>query len=325
MKSPFRTPRDLPTAEIVLPPVPHSEPSFAEPLCSWKVRLATLVFVLLPLLGFLAAVYLLWGGVFDISCLVIMASMYGLTGMGITVGFHRLFTHRSFQTTSTLRAVFGILGCMAIQGQLMRWVADHRRHHAESDQPGDPHSPHLHGHGWQGLFRGLFHSHLGWLFQTEQASLQKYVPDLLKCRTLQIIDRLFIVWVLSSLLIPAGLGWLFVGNWTGAVLGLIWGGLVRVFLVHHVTWSVNSICHLWGSRPFETGDHSKNNFLFGLLALGEGWHNNHHAFPTSARHGLRWWQLDASYAVIRGLELAGLAWDVKRPLPQTIAEAIKNR
>jgi|LakMenEpi03Aug12_release.lakeMendotaPanAssembly.Ray.scaffolds.fasta_scaffold268036_2 stearoyl-CoA desaturase (delta-9 desaturase) len=302
------------------PYVPSTAPDQHEPpKISLAIRLATLGFVVGPFIGTIAAAWLCWGGLFGWSHLAVMLIMYALTGLGITVGFHRLFTHRSFQTTGPIRALFGILGCMAVEGPLLRWVADHRHHHKESDQEGDPHSPHLHGQGWKGLFKGIFHSHVGWLFTHHELPLQQYVPDLLKSRSIRTISALFPVWVLVSFLIPAGLGWLFVGNWTGALLGFIWGGLVRVFLVHHVTWSINSICHLWGSKPYETGDESRNNFIFGVLAMGEGWHNNHHAFPTSARHGFHWWQIDFSYWVIRSLEMLGLAWDVKVPQPQAIA------
>lgn len=282
------------------------------------VRVTTACLVILPFLGLVAAGYLWWGGAFGWVPLGLLVGMYLLTGLGITVGFHRLFTHRSFEANRVVQWVLGVLGSMAVQGPLIQWVAEHRRHHRKSDQPGDPHSPHLHGEGMVGLVRGLIHAHLGWLMKCDAADLARYVPDLMNSRSARTVSQLFPCWVALGLLIPTVLGWAIVGDWSGGLLGFIWGGLVRIFFVQHVTWSINSICHLWGSQPFQTGDWSKNNFIFGLLALGEGWHNNHHAFPTSARHGLRWWQFDLSYLLIRGLEFAGVAWNVKRPPRQLV-------
>ena len=202
---------------------------------------------------------------------------------------------------------------MAVEGSLFHWVALHRRHHQHSDRPGDPHSPHLHGEGIRGLLRGLWHAHLGWIFQPDPPDLDRYFKDLQQSRLLRVVSALFPVWVALGLLLPGVLGGVITGTWGGVWTGLIWGGLVRVFLVHHVTWSVNSVCHLWGFQPYQSADESRNNFLFGVLAMGEGFHNTHHAFPTSARHGLRWWQPDVSYYVIRVLSWLGLAWDVKVP------------
>jgi stearoyl-CoA desaturase (delta-9 desaturase) len=269
--------------------------------------------VIAPLLGVAAAIILFWGWGFFWVDLGLLLGLYLATTLGISVGFHRLFTHRSFGTNRVIQAILAVLGSMAVQGPLLQWVALHRRHHAHSDQPGDPHSPHLHGRGILGLPRGLWHAHLGWLFQADPADLKDYVRDLRQSRLLRLASVLFPVWVVLGLLIPAVLGGLLTSNWFGVATGLIWGGLVRIFLVHHVTWSVNSICHLWGSRPYHSDDQSRNNFVFGILALGEGWHHTHHVFPTSARHGLRWWQIDISYNVIRALEFAGMVRDVKLP------------
>jgi stearoyl-CoA desaturase (delta-9 desaturase) len=202
---------------------------------------------------------------------------------------------------------------MAVQGPLLHWVALHRRHHQHSDQDEDPHSPLARGKGVLGTLRGLWHAHVGWVFEANPPDLGHYVKDLRQSRLLRVVSALFPVWVIVGLLVPTALGGILTWSWTGALFGLLWGGLARVFLVHHVTWSVNSVCHLWGGRPFRTGDHSRNNFLVGVLSLGEGWHNNHHAFPTSARHGLRWWQIDISYWFIRGLALLYLAWKVRTP------------
>ena len=281
--------------------------------------LTTLAAVVLPFTGLVAGLLLLWNRGFDGLHLALLAGMYLLTVLGITVGFHRLFTHRSFETPTAVKALFGILGSMAVQGPLLKWVAMHRRHHQHSDRHHDPHSPHAHGRGALDVLRGLWHAHVGWLFAPDVAGWKRYVGDLAGDRVLRNISALFPLWVVVGLLLPATLGGLLTGSWAGALLGFVWGGLARVFLVHHVTWSINSVCHLWGSRPFRSHDESRNNFVFGVLALGEGWHNNHHAFPTSARHGLKWWQFDASYWVIRGLEAFGLAWKVRLPADAAVA------
>jgi stearoyl-CoA desaturase (delta-9 desaturase) len=253
--------------------------------------------------------------------------MYLLTALGITVGFHRLFTHKSFETNCVVRFILATLGSMAAQGSVLKWAAIHRRHHQHSDSPDDPHSPHQQGRGLWGLIYGFWHAHIGWVFKPDPADLDRYVKDLRQSASLRVASAMFPLWIILGLLIPAILGGLLTGHWAGVLLGFVWGGLVRVFLVHHVTWSVNSICHMWGRRPYPEKDHSRNNFVFGVLALGEGWHNNHHAFPTSARHGLRWWQIDISYYVIRLLALLGLAWKVRlpanRPIPM-IAEQVSS-
>lgn len=280
---------------------------------SLTVRLVTLLAIGLPLLGVIAAPFFVWGWGFGWSDFGLLLGMYFLTALGITVGFHRLFVHRSFETNIVVKVILAILGSMAVQGSLMTWVALHRRHHQHSDTPDDPHSPHHHGHGVLGVLRGFWHSHIGWFFHPDPPGLQRYIKDLRASPTLQIVSALFPLWVVLGLVIPGVLGGLFTQSWAGVWTGLIWGGLVRVFLVHHVTWSVNSACHLWGFRPYRSEDESRNNVIFGILALGEGWHNTHHAFPTSARHGLRWWQIDLSYWMIRGLSLVGLAWDLKLP------------
>jgi stearoyl-CoA desaturase (delta-9 desaturase) len=246
--------------------------------------------------------------------------MYLATALGITVGYHRLFTHRSFSAPAAVRFVLGVLGSMAVEGPVIQWVAEHRKHHQHSDGAEDPHSPHAHGEGTVALLKGFFHAHLGWmLIRPAITGLARYVPDLHADRTVRWVSRLFPLWAVLGLLIPAGLGGLLTLSWMGVLLGFLWGGLVRIFLVHHITWSVNSVCHLWGTRPFNAHDHSRNNVLMGILALGEGWHNNHHAFPASARHGLRWWQLDLSYLVIRLLVLCRLASEVRVPSPERIA------
>jgi stearoyl-CoA desaturase (delta-9 desaturase) len=204
-------------------------------------------------------------------------------------------------------------------------VAQHRKHHQNSDDEGDPHSPHSEGEGFFGMLRGLWHAHVGWVFQPDAPDLDRYVGDLKKDNVVRKVSNLFSLWVVLGLLIPTVLGGLISMSWTGALLGFIWGGLARVFLVHHVTWSINSVCHLWGSRDFESHDESRNNVIFGILGLGEGWHNNHHAFPTSARHGLKWWQFDFSYLFIRGMEMLGLATKVRVPARQQIEAKRRKR
>jgi stearoyl-CoA desaturase (Delta-9 desaturase) len=296
---------------------PTSPKAAPEPI-SYSVRIANLVAVVVPFVGLGIAVAGLWGRGFSWVEFGLLGGMYVLTGLGISVGFHRLFCHRSFETNRVVQFVLAALGSMALQGPLLKWVAIHRHHHQRSDERDDPHSPHHQGRGIRGLLRGIWHAHLGWVFRPEPPNLSRYVKDLVHDTPIHLASMLFPLWAAAGLIIPAALGGLLTGTWRGAVWGFLWGGLARIFLVHHLTWSVNSVCHLWGRRPFRNRDHSSNNFILGVLALGEGWHNNHHAFPTSARHGLRWWQIDVSYWFIRGLALVGLAWDVKVPGKQQL-------
>lgn len=284
-------------------------------LPSTFARIVMLAAIVIPFLGLIAAIVFLWGWGLTWVELTLLAGMYLVTGMGITVGFHRYFTHRSFETSRVVQFLLGVSGSMALQGPLFMWVALHRQHHQHSDAEGDPHSPHNHGKGIVGVLRGLLYAHMGWLFYKGHHNLSRYVKDLSRSKLLRTVSLLFPVWVVAGLLIPTVLGWLMLGGWTGALLGLVWGGLVRIFFVQHVTWSVNSICHVWGRQPYPSNDQSRNNFVVGVLALGEGWHNNHHAFPTSARHGLRWWEIDTSYMVIWLMARLGLAWNVKLPSP----------
>jgi stearoyl-CoA desaturase (delta-9 desaturase) len=270
------------------------------------VRWVNLAAVILPFLGFIAAAVWLWGWGFDAVQLSVFLVMYFATGLGITIGFHRLFTHRAFETHRGVKAVLGVLGSMAVEGPLFRWVAIHRRHHQHADHDDDPHSPHLHGEGFKGMVKGLWHAHVGWVMEPDAPGLARYVGDLRRDPMLRRVSALFPLWVLIGLLLPTVAG------------GLL--TMTCIFLVHHVTWSINSVCHLWGSRPFHGDDESRNNVVFGVLALGEGWHNNHHAFPTSARHGLRWWELDLSYWVIRAMSATGLVWKVRTPDAQAIAD-----
>jgi stearoyl-CoA desaturase (delta-9 desaturase) len=278
-------------------------------------RSANLVGVVVPFFGVIIAIVLLWNKAVDWIDLAILAVMYLVSAVGITVGFHRLLTHRAFQTYPWLEHTFAVLGSLSVQGSVMDWVADHRKHHAHTDKEGDPHSPHV-GHG-SGL-RGLWHAHTGWLLETQgQADWTRYASELYEDQTMRKIGRRFPLLVLISLLIPTLAGFVLHGFTVGgAVQGYIWGGLVRIFLVHHVTWSVNSICHFFGRRRFEIDDHSTNVAWLSVLSLGESWHHNHHAFPRSAFHGLRRWEVDPSGLVISILERLGLAWNVVRITPE---------
>ena len=262
--------------------------------------------------------WLAWGGALNWPDLLVLAILYTLTGLGITVGYHRLFTHRSFKTSRPVRAMLAVLGAMAVEGPLTEWVATHRKHHSFSDQPGDPHSPHTDCEpGWRGALRGLAHAHMGWMFRgKEMANPARYARDLLADPDLRFISRTFPLWALVGLAIPFGLGVALTGSLAGGLTALLWGGVVRVFLLHHVTFSINSLCHFFGRRPFSTDDESRNLAWLAPLAFGEAWHNNHHAFPTSAAHGLRRWQVDPGAWLIGALERTHLAWDVVRIAPE---------
>jgi stearoyl-CoA desaturase (Delta-9 desaturase) len=278
-------------------------------------KTANLAGVVVPFAGVLAAILLLWNQWVDAADVALLAAFYLLTGAGVTVGFHRLLTHRSFQTHPWLERTFAVLGSLSVQGSVLDWVADHRKHHAHTDAEGDPHSPHV-GHG-SGL-KGLWHAHMGWLTETQgQADWKRYARDLYEDPHMRTIGRRFPMLALVSLVLPTLAGFAIHG-WTleGAIRGLIWGGLVRIFLVHHVTWSVNSVCHFFGKRRFEVEDRSTNVAWLSVVSLGESWHHNHHAFPRSAEHGLRRWELDPSALIIRTLEKLGLAWKVVRIAPE---------
>jgi stearoyl-CoA desaturase (delta-9 desaturase) len=281
-------------------------------------RIITGIVTVAPVVSLLFVAWQLWARFLGWNDIFVFLVLYLLTGLGVTVGLHRLFAHRAFATTRTIRATLAILGSAAIEGPVISWVADHRKHHAFSDQEGDPHSPHVdHGHGWRGALRGLLHAHVGWLFiHTQRARRTRYAPDLIADPVVSWVDRTFLVWALGGLLAAFGLGWLFGGTLRDGLTGLLWGGAVRMLVLHHVTYSINSLCHYFGRQRFETGDQSRNLAWLAPLSLGEAWHNNHHAFPTSAGHGLRRREIDPSALVIRGLERVGLAWDVVRVSPE---------
>ena len=282
--------------------------------------------VFLPIVALLVAIVVFWGHGVSWVDLALLVFMYVITGLGITVGYHRMLTHRAFQTSKPVEYTFAILGSMALQGPVISWVADHRKHHAHTDQEGDPHSPHagFAGGGLLNALRGLFHAHVGWLWVNEgRAGARKYAPDLLEDPGMKRISRMFPWWALATFAIPAILGGLITWSWTGALTGLLWGGFVRVFLLHHVTWSINSICHFLGSRPFEIDDHSGNVFWLAIPSFGEAWHHNHHAFPRSAVHGMRnRRQIDLSAGLIGLMEKCGLVWNVVRIAPERQAQKL---
>ena len=283
-------------------------------------RIITGIVTAVPFLALGVAGWQLWQSALHWHDLVIFAVLYALTGFGVTVGFHRYLTHRSFKTSRWLRGVLAALGSAAVEGPVISWVSDHRKHHAFSDREGDPHSPHVgHGGGLRGALNGLLHAHVGWLFiHTHRGAKKRYAPDLLDDPIVSFVDRTFVLWAALGLLAPFLLGIAIGGTLAAGLTGLLWGGAVRIFLLHHVTYSINSLCHFFGSRRFPTEDESRNLLWLTPLSFGEAWHNNHHAFPTSAHHGLRPWErlLDPSALLISGLERAGLAWDVVRISPQ---------
>jgi stearoyl-CoA desaturase (delta-9 desaturase) len=287
-------------------------------------RRVNMAAVFLPFIVVAVAIPLLWGDLVGWSDLAVFFFMYLLSGFGVTVGFHRMLTHRAFQTHRVTRYVFAYLGMLAVQGPVIDWVADHRKHHAHTDVEGDPHSPHVgHGHGVKGALKGLWHAHVGWLWRTHgEASARKYAKDLVEDRGMRILNRKFPWIVLASLAIPALLGGLLTMSWWGAFTGLLWGGFARIFFVHHVTWSVNSVCHFFGTRRFDIEDHSTNVFWLALPSFGESWHHNHHAFPRSAAHGLKWYELDPSQALIALMKRVGLAWDVVKITPERQAQKL---
>ena len=281
-------------------------------------RIATGTITLLPFIALGIVCWQVWSDLLRWSDVAVFLIMYVLTGLGVTVGFHRHLTHRSFKTSKPLRGLLAILGSVAIEGPVISWVADHRKHHTYSDQEGDPHSPHVgHGGGFRGALKGLAHAHVGWLFiHTHRGARKRYAPDLIDDPVISFVDRTFLVWALGGFVAAFGLGYAIGGTLDAALTGLLWGAGVRMLVVHHVTYSINSLCHFFGRRRFPTDDESRNLLWLALPTFGESWHNNHHAFPTSAEHGMRPWEIDPSGLVIKGLEKLGLVWDVVRIDPE---------
>jgi stearoyl-CoA desaturase (Delta-9 desaturase) len=299
-------------------PVPYAQ------LMTRPEKIVNLLAVVLPPLIIIAAIVVFWNEVVGVHDLVLAAVMYLLTGFGVTIGFHRMLTHRAFRTSKPVEYVFAALGSMSVQGPVINWVADHRKHHAHTDEEGDPHSPHVGaGKGVIGAIRGLFHAHVGWLLTEEgRAERAKYARDLVEDRGMRVIDKAFVGWVVLGLLLPAFIGLLITGSYKGFLTGLLWGGLVRIFVLHHVTFSINSVCHFIGRRRFATEDESRNVWWLALPSFGEAWHHNHHAFPRSAVHGLGRLELDPSAWVIWTMEKLGLVWDVVRITPERQAQRL---
>jgi stearoyl-CoA desaturase (Delta-9 desaturase) len=282
-------------------------------------KITNLIAVALPPAAVITAIVLLWHKAIGPLELAVMFGLYMLTAFGITLGYHRMFTHRAFESSRPFKAIIAVLGSMAVEGSVITWVADHRKHHAFTDQEGDPHSPHLAGPGFAGAVKGLWHAHIGWLFETVgTAERERFAPDLMKDRMIRVIDKLFLLWIALSFMIPFALGWLIGGTLGTALTTLLWAGLVRVFLLHHITWSINSVCHFFGRRRFDVEDESRNVFWLAPISMGEAWHHNHHAFPTSAFHGLRFWEriTDPTGLMIALLEKLGLVWNVVRVSPE---------
>ncbi|HEY6757979.1 MAG TPA: fatty acid desaturase [Baekduia sp.] len=279
----------------------------------WLDRFLTGTVTVVPFFALFVVAWQAWGGWLHWSDIAVFFITYIPCGLGVTVGFHRLFTHRSFKAKPWVRGMFGICGSAAIEGPIISWVADHRKHHAFSDKPGDPHSPHAH----DGVLRGLFHAHVGWLFiHTERANRKRYAPDLMKDPIIAWVDKTFVVWVVAGLAFPFALGWLIGGSIHTALTGLLWGGAVRMLVLHHVTYSINSLCHFFGRKRFDVDDESRNLAWLAPFSFGESWHHNPHAFPTSAAHGLRWYELDISSLVIRGMKRLGWVYEVIEISPE---------
>jgi stearoyl-CoA desaturase (delta-9 desaturase) len=283
-------------------------------------QVALYTFVIVPFLAFLAAVPVAWGWGLGWTDVALFLVFYAVSGLGITVGYHRYFTHGSFKAIRPLRIALAIAGSLAIEGPVIRWVADHRRHHAHSDREGDPHSPWRFGDSFGALTKGFWFAHLTWMFDVEHTNREKYTPDLMNDADIRMVDRLFPLWLAISLLLPAGLGGLITMSWTGALTAFFWASLVRIFVLHHVTWSINSVCHMIGARPFAARDKSANFWPLAILSFGESWHNMHHADPTAARHGVLRGQLDESARVIWIFEKLGWVSDVRWPKPERLAK-----
>lgn len=295
-----------------------------ETYVSTTMRVTIAVFIIVPLLAVIAAIPVAWGGFVGWSDLFLIVLFWAITAAGITVGFHRYFTHGSFKTNTFMKYCLGIAGSLALQGSLSQWVADHRKHHQFSDEEGDPHSPWRFGTSKRAIAKGLYWSHVGWLFSEEQTSPEKYAPDIANDPHVQRISRAFPLIVTVSMLAPAVLGGLITWSWMGALTGFFWGTLIRIALVHHVTWSINSICHVFGNRPFNSRDLSSNVWWLAIPAMGESWHSLHHAEPTAARHGVFKGQVDISASFIRLLEKTGLATDVRWPKHERLVRKLND-
>jgi stearoyl-CoA desaturase (delta-9 desaturase) len=279
-----------------------------------------LLFDILPALGTIAAIFLCWWRRPTATDLTLFFVLWAATGFSLSIGYHRLFTHRAFKAATPVRMALTIFGCMAARSSMITWTAQHRRHHELADHDGDVHSPNLHGHTLFGRLRGLWYSHFTWMLEHDYPNVAYYVPDLLADKPVVAIDRMYYRWIMLGMVTPALLGGIISHSWMGALTGFLWGGVLRQFVVAQQVSALNSLTHMFGSRPFKMRDNnSHNNAMFGLITWGEGWHNNHHAFPNAAKFGFRWYQVDPGYSVICLMEKFGWVWDVRRPEPERVA------
>ncbi len=307
------------TVELISPPSTAAPPVSrqADPP-GGMARTVTALIVGLPFVALLVGVIRFWGHGVELRDLLLAVTLYAVVGHGVTIGYHRLLAHKAFTARRPLKVTLAALGSMAFEGGPIGWVDNHRRHHTFADTPHDPHSPQHHGGGIGGQLKGLWHAHIGWLFSASGTSVSRHAADLEADRDLVVIDALFPMWCVVSLAVPFGLGWLLGGTVGAALSALLWAGLIRVFALHHATWSVNSLCHMFGRRPFDSRDRSTNVGALAVVSMGESWHNGHHAFPRSARHGVLPGQWDSSALLIRAFERMNLATDVHWPTPEAI-------
>lgn len=304
-----------------------SYPPGIAPLVGWGAvvkKLTALTVMLVPLAGFIVAVYLISVGRFSGVDLFLFFIMYFLQMAGITIGFHRYLAHKTFSTSRFFEAILLICGSMAAQGPIMFWVTTHRRHHAYSDKVGDPHSPNLHGNGFLGKLQGLWYAHMPWMLAKDVSMWRFFAPDIIKDRRLFFFHQTYLFWIVLGLVIPAFIGGMVGGTLEAAFSGFIFGGLARIFVANQAAWCVGSICHMFGSRPFRTGDKSSNNWVVALFTFGEGLQNNHHAFPGSYRHGVKWWEPDLSGWILFLLGKIGVVWDLRSPNESMIKKARIN-
>lgn len=302
----------------------HGNVETSRGLISKRQKYITLTVVIVPTLSAVIAISQIVHGIVTSFDLLLLLGMYVITLIGVEAGFHRLVSHKAFKTSKWIYALFVIAGSMAAQGPVLYWAATHRRHHKLTDMPGDPHSPWLHGATLTGKIKGLIYAHVGWLFDNQQSDWVRYAADLIKDKFIFRLHQLYPLWVMMGLLIPGAIAGSYYGSWDGAAKGVLWGGLVRILLVHHGVWSVNSICHRFGSQSFATKCNSTNNIWLSLVSLGGSWHNNHHAFPITSSNAFRWWQLDPCGWVIKSLGLMRLAWDLKFPTTEQMKAKAKN-
>ena len=316
VESPVETVNQLEEAQR-LSKIPHV--TIPRPSQLKRERLIFAASIAIPFVGFLGAIALAWYSGMTAIDWILFVSMFFLTVLGIETGYHRLFSHHAFETVAPIRAFLAIAGCMASQGPVIYWVSNHRRHHIYSDQLNDPHSPYFKGEKSVGFWQGFWHAHIGWIFDAERTCPGRYGRDILKDPLIMTIDKYYFVWLFLGLLIPTILAGVLTWSWEGLLHGFLWGGMARMFLVQQGTYGINSFCHVFGDRPFDTREKSTNNICLTIPTLGGSLHNTHHAFPNTAINGFQWWELDPSAWFVRGLEKLNLAWNIKVPTAELIA------